>query len=52
MILPAKVDEPPPLHINVFPDGGLTAPSNQHYGLPAAGIFIIDRYEDSDDANQ
>ena len=44
MVLPMHENGTPPADINVYPDGGLTAPTNQHLGLPAAGIFIKNRF--------
>ena len=50
LILPARVDELPPSNVNIYADGGLTAPTKQHYGLPAAGIFARNRFTSPDNA--
>lgn len=44
MIPPRREMGTPPEDINVFPDGGVTAPTQQHLGITAAGIFVPARY--------
>lgn len=48
MVMPRPENDTPPTEINVFPDGGLTAPTNQHLGLPAAGIYCPNRFDATD----
>ena len=50
MIMPQHVDDVPPPDINVYPDGGLTSPANQHFGLAAAGIYVPNRFTDKSKA--
>ena len=52
MIMPRREHGRPPKDINVYADGGLTAPTNQHFSIPAAGVFIKNRFhlDDGDDA--
>ena len=45
---PVAAREQLPDFINVYPDCGLTSPTNQHLGLAAAGIFGLKRYADED----
>jgi hypothetical protein len=50
MVMPQPEHDTPPAEINVFPDGGLTAPTNQHLGLAAAGIYCPNRFVAEHDA--
>ena len=49
MTLPRREYGEPPANINVYADGGLTAPTDQHLGLPAAGIFVKNRFGQHDE---